>query len=173
MLLLPWKSWFLISCVQLASSVITLSRQLKYSTVSSCFWSIIMWSDRGLEILLTLAVSKFISIPQHLQTAISIELLHLICNFSPLFTYSICPLSKCSPLIHNCNVFFILITTKAYKITFISLLQGKKESGRYEYSKESKSKSNSSGGAAVVPVCLPLCCAMPCVIMWSQAKEYN
>jgi hypothetical protein len=47
------------------------------------------------------------------------------------------------------------------------LLQGKKESGRYEYEyeKESKSKSNSSGGAAVVPVCLPLCCAMPCVIM--------
>jgi len=46
-------------------------------------------------------------------------------------------------------------------------MQGKKESGRYEYeySKESKSKSNSSGGAAVVPVCLPLCCAMPCVIM--------
>jgi len=60
-----------------------------------------------------------------------------------------------------------MITTKAYKIMFISLLQGKKESGRYEheYSKESKSKSNSSGGAAVVPVCLPLCCAMPCVIM--------
>jgi len=65
-------------------------------------------------------------------------------------------------------MFLITITTKAYKIMFISLLQGKKESGRneYEYSKESsKSKSNSSGGAAVVPVCLPLCCAMPCVIM--------
>ncbi|GFG34121.1 hypothetical protein Cfor_05577 [Coptotermes formosanus] len=46
-------------------------------------------------------------------------------------------------------------------------MEGKKESGRYEYehSKESKSKSSSSGGAAVVPVCLPLCCAMPCVIM--------
>jgi hypothetical protein len=59
------------------------------------------------------------------------------------------------------------ITIKALKIVFILLLQGKKESGRYEYehSKESKSKSSSSGGAAVVPVCLPLCCAMPCVIM--------
>jgi len=64
-------------------------------------------------------------------------------------------------------MFLIMITTKAYKIMFISLLQGKKESGRYEYehAKESKSKSSSSGGAAVVPVCLPLCCAMPCVIM--------
>nr|CAD7264767.1 unnamed protein product [Timema shepardi] len=41
-----------------------------------------------------------------------------------------------------------------------------KGSGKYEYemSRESKDKS-SSGGAAVVPVCLPLCCAMPCVIM--------
>jgi hypothetical protein len=50
---------------------------------------------------------------------------------------------------------------------FYVLLQGKKESGRYEYEheKESKSKNSSSGGAAVVPVCLPLCCAMPCVIM--------
>jgi hypothetical protein len=64
-------------------------------------------------------------------------------------------------------MFLIMITTKAYKIMFISLLQGKKESGRYEYeyAKEGKSKSSSSGGAAVVPVCLPLCCAMPCVIM--------
>ncbi|XP_063218237.1 mucin-2 [Bacillus rossius redtenbacheri] len=39
-----------------------------------------------------------------------------------------------------------------------------KGSGKYEMSRESHSKS-SSGGAAVVPVCLPLCCAMPCVIM--------
>ncbi|XP_021925255.1 mucin-5AC-like isoform X2 [Zootermopsis nevadensis] len=46
-------------------------------------------------------------------------------------------------------------------------MQGKKASGSYEYehAKESKSKNGSSGGAAVVPVCLPLCCAMPCVIM--------
>ncbi|XP_055321045.1 mucin-2-like [Sitodiplosis mosellana] len=40
-----------------------------------------------------------------------------------------------------------------------------KGSGKYEYEAESKSKSTSKSGAAVVPVCLPLCCAMPCTIM--------
>lgn len=40
-----------------------------------------------------------------------------------------------------------------------------KASGKYEYEAESKSKTKSSSGAAVVPVCLPLCCAMPCVIL--------
>lgn len=38
-----------------------------------------------------------------------------------------------------------------------------KASGKYEY--EASGKSKSSKGAAVVPVCLPLCCALPCVIM--------
>lgn len=38
-------------------------------------------------------------------------------------------------------------------------------SGKYSYEKESKSKSSSKSGGAVVPVCLPLCCAMPCTIM--------
>lgn len=38
-----------------------------------------------------------------------------------------------------------------------------KESARYEY--EASSKTKSSSGKAVVPVCLPLCCALPCVIM--------
>lgn len=37
--------------------------------------------------------------------------------------------------------------------------------GEYEYEAESKSKSKSKSGGAVVPVCLPLCCAMPCSIM--------
>lgn len=37
--------------------------------------------------------------------------------------------------------------------------------GKYEYEAESKSKSSSKSGGAMVPVCLPLCCAMPCVIM--------
>lgn len=37
--------------------------------------------------------------------------------------------------------------------------------GRYEYEAESKSKSKSKSGATMVPVCLPLCCAMPCSIM--------
>lgn len=40
-----------------------------------------------------------------------------------------------------------------------------KASGKYEYEAGSKSKSSSKSGAAVVPVCLPLCCAMPCSIM--------
>lgn len=40
-----------------------------------------------------------------------------------------------------------------------------KASGMYKYESESKSKSSSKSGAAVVPVCLPLCCAMPCSIM--------
>lgn len=37
--------------------------------------------------------------------------------------------------------------------------------GKYEYEAESKGKSSSKSGGAMVPVCLPLCCAMPCVIM--------
>lgn len=40
-----------------------------------------------------------------------------------------------------------------------------KARGKYEYEASSKSKSKSSSGGAVVPVCLPLCCALPCVIM--------
>lgn len=40
-----------------------------------------------------------------------------------------------------------------------------KASGKYMYESESKSKTTSKSGAAVVPVCLPLCCAMPCTIM--------
>ncbi|KAK9878378.1 hypothetical protein WA026_021685 [Henosepilachna vigintioctopunctata] len=40
-----------------------------------------------------------------------------------------------------------------------------REAGKYEYEAESKSKSKSSSGAAVVPVCLPLCCGLPCTII--------
>lgn len=40
-----------------------------------------------------------------------------------------------------------------------------KESGKYKYEAESKSKSKSSSGAAIVPVCLPLCCGLPCTII--------
>lgn len=40
-----------------------------------------------------------------------------------------------------------------------------KAKAKYEYEASSKSKSKSSSGKAVVPVCLPLCCALPCVIM--------
>lgn len=40
-----------------------------------------------------------------------------------------------------------------------------KASGKYEYEASSKSKSQTKSGAAVVPVCLPLCCAMPCSVM--------
>jgi len=37
--------------------------------------------------------------------------------------------------------------------------------GEYEYKAENRSKKSSKKGGAVVPVCLPLCCAMPCSIM--------
>ncbi|CAG5107250.1 Protein of unknown function [Cotesia congregata] len=37
--------------------------------------------------------------------------------------------------------------------------------GQYEYEASSKTKTKQSSGKAVVPVCLPLCCALPCVIM--------
>ncbi|XP_076636610.1 uncharacterized protein LOC143349329 isoform X1 [Colletes latitarsis] len=40
-----------------------------------------------------------------------------------------------------------------------------KASAKYEYEASSKSKSKTKSGGAVVPVCLPLCCAMPCVII--------
>ncbi|XP_043272908.1 mucin-2 [Venturia canescens] len=40
-----------------------------------------------------------------------------------------------------------------------------KGSGKYEYEASSKSKSKSSSGKAIVPVCLPLCCGLPCVIL--------
>ncbi|KAL0121825.1 hypothetical protein PUN28_006943 [Cardiocondyla obscurior] len=40
-----------------------------------------------------------------------------------------------------------------------------KANEKYEYEASSKSKSKSSKGGGVVPVCLPLCCALPCVIM--------
>ncbi|ALC41655.1 CG8547 [Drosophila busckii] len=40
-----------------------------------------------------------------------------------------------------------------------------KGSGMYEYESGSRSKTKTKSGGAVVPVCLPLCCAMPCSIM--------
>lgn len=40
-----------------------------------------------------------------------------------------------------------------------------KASAKYEYEASSKSKSKTTSGKAVVPVCLPLCCALPCVII--------
>ncbi|EDW32856.1 GL10202 [Drosophila persimilis] len=40
-----------------------------------------------------------------------------------------------------------------------------KGSGMYEYESGSKSKTKTKSGGAVVPLCLPLCCAMPCSIM--------
>lgn len=40
-----------------------------------------------------------------------------------------------------------------------------KARGAYEYEASSKSKQKQTSGKAVVPVCLPLCCALPCVIM--------
>ncbi|XP_063988293.1 uncharacterized protein LOC135168237 [Diachasmimorpha longicaudata] len=43
--------------------------------------------------------------------------------------------------------------------------QWERGKGMYEYEKGSKSKQKQTSGKAVVPVCLPLCCAMPCTIM--------
>ncbi|XP_059224952.1 inactive histone-lysine N-methyltransferase 2E [Stomoxys calcitrans] len=40
-----------------------------------------------------------------------------------------------------------------------------KGSGMYEYESGSRSKTTTKSGGAMVPVCLPLCCAMPCSIM--------
>uniref|UniRef100_A0A1B6D0C4 Uncharacterized protein n=1 Tax=Clastoptera arizonana TaxID=38151 RepID=A0A1B6D0C4_9HEMI len=40
-----------------------------------------------------------------------------------------------------------------------------KAKAKYEYEASGKSKSKSSSGKTVVPVCLPVCCAMPCSIM--------
>lgn len=40
-----------------------------------------------------------------------------------------------------------------------------KAMAKYEYEAKSKSKHTESSGKAVVPVCLPVCCAMPCSIM--------
>ncbi|KAH9628925.1 hypothetical protein HF086_006294 [Spodoptera exigua] len=37
--------------------------------------------------------------------------------------------------------------------------------GMYEYESGSRSKSKHSETKTAVPICLPLCCAMPCVIM--------
>lgn len=40
-----------------------------------------------------------------------------------------------------------------------------KGKGKYEYKMKQRSKESSKTGKALVPVCLPLCCAMPCTIM--------
>ncbi|XP_034230061.1 serine/arginine repetitive matrix protein 1 isoform X2 [Thrips palmi] len=40
-----------------------------------------------------------------------------------------------------------------------------KAKAKYEYKMKQRSKESSKTGKAVVPVCLPLCCAMPCTIM--------
>ena len=39
------------------------------------------------------------------------------------------------------------------------------ESGKMAKMSKSKVDSDEKGGAAVIPICLPLCCAAPCVIM--------
>jgi hypothetical protein len=45
--------------------------------------------------------------------------------------------------------------------------QGQYFSASYAREKgmQSKEESGEKGGAAVIPICLPLCCAAPCVIM--------
>ena len=52
-------------------------------------------------------------------------------------------------------------------ISCMFLLQGgwAKERAAWEYGASSKSEEKVKTKKAVVPVCLPLCCALPCVIM--------
>lgn len=45
-----------------------------------------------------------------------------------------------------------------YVTTNVSSYQAQKSS-------TNKKASEEKGGAAVIPICLPLCCAAPCVIM--------
>lgn len=52
-----------------------------------------------------------------------------------------------------------------YKCNICPQGQWEKGKGMYEYEKGSKSSQKQTSGKAVVPVCLPLCCAMPCTIM--------
>lgn len=40
-----------------------------------------------------------------------------------------------------------------------------KGSGKYMYEAESGSKTTTKKGMAVVPVCLPLCCGLPCTLL--------
>lgn len=49
----------------------------------------------------------------------------------------------------------------------MSLFQGAMahEKAKYQYEAEQKSKSKGRSGAAIVPVCLPLCCGLPCSIL--------
>ena len=61
-------------------------------------------------------------------------------------------------------------TPKAEGLTHSTTLDGGKGKAKGEYSYKSKSKEKSSEGegkqgAAVIPICLPMCCAAPCVIM--------
>ena len=42
-----------------------------------------------------------------------------------------------------------------------------KERASYEYGSSEKTKSKEKQRKAVVPVCLPLCCALPCSIIWN------
>merc|ERR1711983_653128 len=51
--------------------------------------------------------------------------------------------------------------------------QGQYFSASYAAERGSKSKEESGekGGAAVIPICLPLCCAAPCVIMYSIISD--
>ena len=39
------------------------------------------------------------------------------------------------------------------------------ESAKMAKMSKSKVDSDEKGGAAVIPICLPLCCAAPCVIL--------
>lgn len=40
-----------------------------------------------------------------------------------------------------------------------------REKAKYQYEAEEKSKTKGGSGKAIIPVCLPLCCGLPCTIL--------
>jgi hypothetical protein len=69
----------LIPRIHLASFVNTLPKYFKYSTLSSCFWSILICNGDGcLQILITLVFPTFMSVPYHRTTSCSQSV--MLCN---------------------------------------------------------------------------------------------
>jgi hypothetical protein len=67
---------YLMSRVHLASFVVMLPKQLKYSTFYSCFWSIIICTvDDSTHILSILDLSIFTYILQHLPIPVSLSIM--------------------------------------------------------------------------------------------------
>ena len=60
------------------------------------------------------------------------------------------------------------LTIKVAQFCSEEMYETRREQGAFQYEKSSssaKAEEGEKGGAAVIPLCLPLCCAAPCVIM--------